>query len=126
VTFSGGRKRLGMAPLFTSYLFLCGGDEDRYVAMTTGRICQTIEVVNQRGLVQEMEAIETALAGQAILDPYPFAVVGRRCRVTSGPFEGIEGIVVERTKPARLVLQVSILGQAVVMEIDADLLESAE
>jgi transcription antitermination factor NusG len=60
------------------------------------------------------------------MDPYPFAAVGRRCRVTAGPLEGMEGIVVRRDKLARLVLEVSILGQGASVEIDADLLEALD
>jgi transcription antitermination factor NusG len=126
VRISGGRKRHVMAPLFTSYVFFCGSDEDRYVAMTTNRLCQTIRVPDQGGFVAEITAIEQALSGKAVMDLYPFAAVGRRCRVTAGPLRGIEGVVIERKKLARLVLQVDILGQGAAVEIDADLLEPIE
>jgi len=126
VRMSGGRKRRVMAPLFPSYVFFCGDDEDRYTAMTTHRLCQTLEVRDQEELVRELVAIETALAGKAELDPYPFAVVGQRCRITAGPFMGLEGIVIQRNCIARLVLQVSMLGQGAALEVDADLLEPAE
>src|SRR5437762_855646 len=43
-TMSGGRKRRLMMPLFPSYLFLCGSDQDRYTTMTTNRACQIIPV----------------------------------------------------------------------------------
>ncbi|KKL21894.1 hypothetical protein LCGC14_2440880 [marine sediment metagenome] len=123
VRVSGGRKRWGMAPLFPSYVFICGSVEDRYTAMTTNRLCQTIEVPDQPGLAEELRFFEQALAGEAELDPYPFAVVGRRCRVIAGPMIGLEGTVVRRDKLARLVLEVSVLGQRASLEIDCDLLE---
>ena len=74
----------------------------------------------------EFVAIEKALAGKAELDLYPFAAAGRRCRITSGPFQGIAGVVIHRGKAARIVLEVSILGQGASMDIDADLLEPIE
>jgi transcription antitermination factor NusG len=120
---SGGRKRHVLTPLFGSYVFFCGSDEDRYWAMTTGRLCQTIVVSDQARFVAELSAIEKALAGKATLDPYPFAAVGKRCRITAGPFQGTEGIVIQRDRVTRLVLQVAILGQGAAMEVDADLLE---
>ncbi len=123
VFFSGGRKRRGMAPLFTSYVFFCGDLEDRYTAMTTNRICQTLEVFDQARLIRELTAIESALAGDAELEPYPGPAIGRRCRIVGGPFDGLEGVVVERARRARLVLQVGLLGQGAAMEIEADLLE---
>ena len=123
VRVSGGRKRRVMAPLFVSYVFFCGSDEDRYTAMATNRLCQTIEVSDQDNLLDELCFIEQALAGRAELDPYPFAVAGQRCRVTAGPMVGLVGTVVRRDKLARLVLEVSMLGQGASLEIECDLLE---
>jgi len=120
---SGGRKRHVVAPLFPSYVFVCGDDEDRYTAMTTNRLCTTIEVPDQEKLVAELVAIERALSAKAALDLYAFAVAGQRCRITAGPFEGLEGVVVRRNGTARIVLYVGILAQGASMEIDADLLE---
>jgi len=126
VRICGGKKRKVLAPLFPSYVFLCGSDEDRYTAMTTNRLCQTLEVRDQGQLVSELAAIGKALAGRAVLDPYPFAAVGNRCRVTSGPFEGLEGVVVQRNGVSRLVLGVSILGQGALLELDTALLERVD
>ena len=126
VKVSGGRKRHVMTPLFTSYVFFCGDEEDRYAALATNRLCQVIDVPDQETLVEELVLIEKAVQQKAQLDPYPFAAVGRRCRITAGPFIGLEGRVVERSKPARLVLEVSVLGQGASMEVDTDLLEPAD
>ena len=126
VKVSGGRKRNVLLPLFAGYVFFCGGEEHRYQAMKTNRLCQTIEVPDQQQLIEELGCLERGLAGKAELDPYPFAAVGRRCRVTAGPFQGLEGIVIRRNKRPLLVLQVSILGQGAAMEIDCDLVEPAD
>ncbi len=127
ISFSGGRKRRGMNALFPSYVFFRGGEDARYRALVTGRLCQVIPVPNQGKLVEELRQIHLALRGsngEAVLDPYPFAVIGQRCRVKAGPFTGVEGTVVERQTLARLVLEVSLLGQAVALQIDTDLLEA--
>ena len=126
VTVSGGKKRRGMMPLFPSYVFFCGDDVARYNAMTTNRLCQTLEVVDQQGLVSDLSAIERVLAGKAELDLYPYAATGRRCRITRGPFKDLEGVVIQRKTTARLVLEVAMLGQGASLEIDADLLEPAD
>jgi len=123
VRFSGGRKRRVMMPLFPSYVFFCGTEEDRHRAMGTNRLCRTIKVVRQESLVRELLAVEKALRHDVPLDLYPFAAAGQVCRVTAGPFVGIEGKVVGWSKTALLAMEVGILGQAAVMEIDADLLE---
>jgi transcription antitermination factor NusG len=124
VIFSGGRKRHVMVPLFPLYVFFCGTETDRYTAMTTNRLCQIIEVIDQETLVDELVRIEKALVNKAAIDQYPRLPVGSRCRITSGPMMGIEGIVIERDNAkARMVLEVNILGQGALIEIDADILE---
>lgn len=126
VKFSGGRKRRMLMPLFPSYLFFAGSPQVRADAFRTDRVANVIPVTDQARLVTELSGVELALAANAELDLYPFAAVGRRCRVIAGPFMGIEGIVVERKERARLVLQVSMLGQGAALEIDLDLLEPVE
>jgi transcriptional antiterminator RfaH len=123
ITFSGGRKRRVMLPLFTSYVFVCGTEPDRYTALTTNRLCQMIEVTEQDGLVEELSKIEKALLSKSVIDYYPHLPVGNRCRIISGPMKGSEGVVIERRNTrARMALEVSILGQSAVVEVDADLL----
>ena len=124
--FSGGRKRHVMLPLFSSYVFFCGTEQDRYAAMSTGRLCHIIEVANQENLIGELMNIEKAIFNNAVIDNYPGLAVGSNCRIKSGPMMGTEGVVIEKdiTK-ARMVIEVTILGQGVVVEIDNDLLEPA-
>jgi transcriptional antiterminator RfaH len=124
---SGGRLRRMMIPLFPSYVFFCGDADARYRAISTGRLCQVLRVVDQDGLVDELSVLHRALEACAPLDPYPYAVLGRRCRITAGPFRGLEGVVVRRDgQTPRIVLQVGILGRGAAMEIHADLLEPVE
>ena len=57
---------------------------------------------------------------------YPYLKVGRRARVTAGPFRGIEGLIEGVARPDRLVLQIEALGRATGLEIDAGLLEPVD
>ena len=126
VTFSGGRKRHVLKPLFPSYVFFCGDESVRYKAMTTDRLCSVVNVVQQERLIEELAILERALATKADLELYPFAAVGRRCRITAGPFMGLQGTVIQRPAKPTLVMQVSILGQGASLEIDLDLLEPVD
>jgi transcription antitermination factor NusG len=124
VVVSGGRKRRVLHPLFPSYVFFSGGEQERYAAMTTNRICRAIETPEQGRLVSELSSLSKALSSKAILHLYPHVAVGQPCRITGGPFEGFEGVVVSaRAETAKLVLQVSMLGQGAAMEIDVSLVE---
>ncbi len=123
---SGGRKRQTLNPLFTSYVFVCGDGECRPKALATGRLCSVLPVPDQPKLVGELAAIQRALAGSPELDLYPFAAVGRRCRVTSGSLMGTEGVVVRRTDRATLVLEVSLLRQGVALEVPLESIEPVD
>ena len=122
----GGRKRRVLKPLFPSYVFFSGSETDRYRATTTGRVCQMIPVVHREQFVSELDAVRLALASKRTMNAYPHAAVGKRCRVTSGPLQGIEGIVIHNKHSVQIVLQVSMLGQGTSLEIEADLLEPAD
>lgn len=125
--FSGRRNRRLMSPLFASYVFFCGSEQDRYMAMRTNRLCYTMDVMDQEKLVEELAGIESALLSKAVIDRYPGLPAGSRCRIVSGPMRNIEGIVVERKcARARMVIEVTILAQGALVEIDAELLEPLE
>jgi transcriptional antiterminator RfaH len=123
VTVSSGKKRKGMMPLFSSYVFFCGNEDARYAALTTDRLCQVLAVSDRPRLVAELAQLERALLSGAPLDPYPQLEIGRRCRIRAGAFQGLEGVVLDRHGKRRFLLFVSILQQGASLEIDADLLE---
>jgi transcription antitermination factor NusG len=121
-----GRRRYSLVPLFPSYVFFCGTDEARIGVLSTGRVCQVLPVRDRSQFVNELTAVERVLESKTPVEFYPFAAVGKRCRVAKGPLRGMEGIVVQVKGLARLVLQVSILGQSAALEIGVESLEPAE
>jgi transcription antitermination factor NusG len=125
ISISGGRKRHVVLPLFPSYIFICGNDDDRYTALATNHVCQVIEVADTQRLIRELSAVERVTKCRAELDLYPSLPVGQQCRITAGPFSGLEGTVVRRDATARFVLRVDFIGLGAAMEVDADLLEEA-
>ena len=126
VRFARGRKHASMLPLFPGYLFLEGTREDGYDAISTGRVCQVLEIADQARFAREVGQIHAALTKGGSIEPYAFAENGRRCRVVAGPFMGFEGVISRRLGSTRLVLQLSILGQGAALEIDIDLLEPVD
>jgi transcription antitermination factor NusG len=126
VRFYGHRRRVVDLPLFPSYVFFHGDRGGMSSAVRTGRVVQVLAVPDQAGLEHELTQIDRALAGQGVLDPYPYLAVGRRVVVRAGPFMGLEGIVDERRSPGRLVLNVTLLGRSTSLEIDGSLLDRAD
>jgi len=123
VRIVGRKKRRVRQPLFASYVFICGDENSRAAAMETDRICATLPVADQEQLMSELAGIEKALAGGAELDPGHTFQAGRRCRVSAGPFQGIEGVAVRQEGRTRIMLEISTLGVGAGLEIEADLLE---
>jgi transcription antitermination factor NusG len=123
VSFSRGHKFVSMVPLFPGYVFMAGELQDAYAAVSSKRVCRILEVPDQQQFVHELEQIRQAMTRGGSLELYPFVVMGRQCRVVRGPFEGIEGVIIERLGSTRLILQVALLGRGAALEIDIDLLE---
>jgi len=122
----GHRKRVVERPLFPSYLFLEGSREEAWFADGTRRVATIIEPPSVLELAIELESIRRAVSCGAVLDPYPYLTEGRRVRVRSGPFKGVEGVVDVRSRVDRLVLRVNALGRAVALELDAGVLEPVD
>jgi transcription antitermination factor NusG len=115
--YYGKRKVVIELPLFPGYVFLRGTLDDLYRADRTKRVARTIPVVDQARLDWELRNIRLALSRDAELQTYPHLVAGTRVQVKSGPFVGLEGMVEQRGRGDRLILQVELLGRATSMEI---------
>ena len=119
-----GRRRFEIErPLFPGYLFLRGTLDEVYTADRTKRVARIIQAIDQRQLDWELRNIHLALTNRAKLDPYPFLVKGIRVAVRTGPFRGLQGVVEDRSRVDRLVLQVQLLGTASSLEIHGAMLE---
>lgn len=120
------RKRKGQRnysfdiPLFPGYLFGCCDPQERYDVMRTNHLVRTIDVLDQQQLLEELHSIYLASCGEADLTLYPQLKRGRRVQVIRGPLKGVSGRISTRKGEFRLVLNVSILGTAVVVEVDMD------
>jgi len=124
---SGKRKWKASLPLFPGYVFLCCQDEtERLAALKTQRIVRLIDVPDPGRLVCELSSIRRLLGLGLAVDPHKTLQRGVRCRIRSGPLQGMEGEIERRRGTHRFVVEVGILGQGASVEIDADLLESID
>ena len=112
-----------MIPLFSGYVFFRGARIERYKALQTGHIARVIEVDEQERLIRELRQIERVVLMGAAVEPFPFAKVGERVRITEGPFAGLEGVIEMRKGSDRLILSVDAINQAVALEVDASIIE---
>lgn len=119
-----GRRRVEVEmPMFPGYVFLRGSRDEAFEADRTKRVAHIISVSNQAQLDWELHNIFETLSRDVIIDPYPYLTRGRRVEVRSGPMRGVQGLVEDRVRPDRLLLQVDMLGRAMSVEIDGALLD---
>lgn len=123
---NGGHEASVEFPLFPGYLFLRGGDEQRYVTLTTHRAAAVFNVFDQERLATELATLHRAITGPESIDLYPGIRQGRRCRIRSGHLRGVEGVVIRRRSRCRVFLAIGILGQSAELEMDPAMLDLIE
>jgi transcription antitermination factor NusG len=107
-------------PLFPGYIFV------RVALCERLRVLQIPSVVRLVGFggrpeplpESEIEMIRSCLRRGQQFKRHPYLAAGRRVRVVSGPFEGLEGIVVRRKGRTRLVVSLHLIRQSVATELN--------
>jgi transcription antitermination factor NusG len=118
------RKELRLA-LFPGYVFVRIALRDRLRVL---EIPSVAKLVSFNGTAiplpeAEIQALKACLEGGLRAEPHPYLTVGSRVRVTSGPLEGLEGILVRRKHEMRFVISIDLIQRSIHLDIDA---QSAE
>jgi transcription antitermination factor NusG len=66
----------------------------------------------------EIETLRSSLATYKA-EPYPFLKAGKRVKITSGPFSGVEGRIMRRKGKMRLIISLELIQRAILLEVDA-------
>jgi len=114
-------------PLFPCYVFLWGTLRRRMEIVTTPGFHSFVGLGDQPVTIppEEIEAVRQALRSGAKVEACPFLRYGDKVRISSGPLEGMEGILVRKKNSYRLVLSVVFLEKSVAVEVDAFSVERA-
>jgi len=118
-----GRISKSIVPVFASYLFFNGDEEQRHRALNTHRIANVLSVTSQDRFIGELRQLHRVLSARVDLQLHSTLKAGDWVRVVGGPLLGTEGIVTGRLSRTRLVLNVAMLGQSVSVRVDSDALE---
>lgn len=108
-------------PLFPGYLFCRFSAQTRTPILKTEGVKRVVGIGCVPMAIDEPEilAIQRAVGSGLDVRPHAWLTAGQRVRIESGPFEGVEGLVVEFRTRHRLVLAVSLLQRAISVEIDS-------
>jgi transcriptional antiterminator RfaH len=119
-----GRIRVSHVPLFPGYVFLCGGEDDRHAAFSTGCVSRSLPVADRHGLVQDLRQIWRLIESNAPLTPEARLQPGMPVRVRNGPLAGMEGVVIKRRGTDRLLVAVRFLQQGASVSLEDYQVES--
>lgn len=125
-TSSGGRRRRNLYPMFKSYLFFAGSENERLTVTKTNRLVRLVEIDHaaQATFRREICSLELALRESPNnVELYPQLATGKRVLITGGPMKGAEGIIINSENPTRLWIGVTLMGAGATVEIHADLVE---
>lgn len=113
-----GRVRTSYVPLFTNYVFLCGGEEERYKAICTGCVQKAAEIREVVELLEDLKQISDLIDVGAPLSVEGRLLPGQPVRVRNGAFAGFEGVVIRRDQETRLLVSVRFMDQGVSVKLD--------
>jgi transcription antitermination factor NusG len=108
-------------PLFPGYIFvrlaLCN-------RLRVVEIPSVVRLVGFGGLPTalpdtEMEILRSGLCQSLRAEPHPFLTVGRRVRITGGPFAGLEGVLKRKKNSLRVVVTLELIQRSVAVDVDA-------
>ena len=112
-------------PLFPNYLFIRGGLDRMLNIVTTPGVHSLVSWGSRPAEIpsQEIDAVRRLVESSLHVEPHPFLKCGDLVRIKSGPLEGIEGILVRKTRGIRLVLSVEMLSRSASVEVDMSMVE---
>jgi transcription antitermination factor NusG len=112
-------------PLFPNYVFIHGGLDRMLHIVTTPGVHSLVSWGGRPADIpsEEIEAVRRLVESPLPVEPHPFLKCGDRVRVKSGPLEGIEGILIRKTRGVRLVLSVEMLSRSAAVEVDIRVVE---
>jgi transcription antitermination factor NusG len=119
------RKKMVGWPLFPSYVFGRFPRDEIHRVLGIPGVATIVRVQGQPAAIRD-EDIEnvrrfvTALTRTPdVIESVPFFAEGERVEVTSGPFAGVQGYVVERLNRRRVLVGIEAIGQGLEIDVDA-------
>jgi transcriptional antiterminator RfaH len=117
-----GRKRVSFEPLFSGYAFVYGTEEHRIVTLESGAVASLLPVDDGLQLTADLRQIKRLLESGLPFKKEESLAPGTKVRITSGPFETFEGVVVQQRTGDRLLVVVNYLQRGVSIDLgDADM-----
>jgi transcriptional antiterminator RfaH len=114
------------SPLFPGYVFVHLPLVERMKALSVPNVVSLVGSGSTGATIADEEiawirrGIELGIAG-----PHPYLTIGQRVTITQGSLDGLEGILVRRQNHTRLVVAVTAIARAFVVNIEDSWVEPA-
>jgi transcription antitermination factor NusG len=113
------RKKKVLTPLFRGYVFVRTDMRNRLNILQVGGVTRFVQFSNKPAAIPEkqIESIRIVLGQPSTVERESYLSRGDKVRVTSGPFEGIEGMVRHSRGAMRVVISLDAIAESVSVEI---------
>jgi len=107
-------------PLFPGYVFVRLALRDRLRVLQIPSVVRLVGFSGQPTALPdtEMEIMRSGLSHCPRVEPHPFLSIGKRVRITGGPFAGLEGILKRKKNNLRVVVSLELIQRAVAVDVD--------
>lgn len=107
-------------PLFPGYIFVRLALRERLRVVQIPSVVRLVGFNGQATALPdaEMEIMRSGLSQSLRAEPHPFLTVGRRVRITGGPFAGLEGLLKRKKSRMRVVVSVELIQRSVAVDVD--------
>jgi transcription antitermination factor NusG len=118
------RMRLSLA-LFPGYVFVRLALRDRLQVLQVPGVARLVGFNGQPAALrdEEIEGMRSCLVHGLRLKPHPYLGTGQCVRISSGPFQGLEGIVQRKKGRLRFIISLNLILRSVEVEINETDLE---
>jgi transcription antitermination factor NusG len=108
-------------PLFPGYVFVRLALRDRLRVLQIPSVARLVGFNGHPAALpeEEMEIMRSGFSQGRCAEPHPFLTVGRRVRVTGGPFAGLEGILKRKKSNLRVIVSLALIQRSVSVDVDA-------
>jgi len=113
------RVRL-QVPLFDGYVFVRIALKNRLQVLEVPGVARLVSFNGRPAPLAEsdMEILRRGLSSRLRAEPHPYLCAGNHVRIRGGPFAGMEGILLRKKNPLRVVLSLEQIARAISVEID--------
>jgi len=114
------RTRVLQLPLFPGYVFCRFNPHSRTPVLSTPGVFGILRFGHTLACVdpEEISALQVLMRSGLMAEPWPKLEIGDPVEIDDGPLAGCRGVVIETKKLPRLVLSVTLLSRAVLVEVD--------